>query len=123
MQHLDASPLVMLVRMTTPEPGRGRWLGFGVSHRIRGVARQVALGWLNLVRGSDVAIIYASIITVAAVVVSLVPDRIHDSLVLRSSTNLVWLGQRARGSPGVVRNDPSTLGIGSPWGSRSTSGG
>jgi len=56
--------------------------------QFRNAALRLGSAWLNAVRRSDVAIVYAGIVTIVAVILSLVPDRVHDSLVLSSSTNL-----------------------------------
>jgi hypothetical protein len=81
----------MLVRMTNHQAGREAPRKPRPAQRIQTMGRRSALNWLNVVRHSDVAIIYAGAVTIVAVALSLVPDQIHDSLVLRSSTNLVNL--------------------------------
>ncbi len=48
----------------------------------------------GLLRGRDVAVGYALVVLVLAVALAVQPDRVHDHLVLRSSTNLVNLRNR-----------------------------
>ena len=47
-----------------------------------------------LLRGHDLGVAYAMVLLVLAVVLTLQPDRVHDALVLRSSTNLANLRSR-----------------------------
>jgi hypothetical protein len=79
--------------MTHQQSGRRTAGAPHETHRIWNLGPRLGRAWLNAVRRSDVAIVYAGIVTIVAVVLTLVPDRIHDSLVLSSSTNLVNLRQ------------------------------
>jgi hypothetical protein len=47
-----------------------------------------------LVRRSDIALGYAAIVIVIAIVLAVVPDQTHDRLILQSSTNLANLRER-----------------------------
>ncbi|HSP36454.1 MAG TPA: rhomboid-like protein [Frankiaceae bacterium] len=58
-----------------------------ISSRATGVMRRA----VRLVAGSDVALIYGAIVVVVAVALQLLPDSVHDDVVLNSSTNLVNL--------------------------------
>ncbi|HSP37512.1 MAG TPA: rhomboid-like protein [Frankiaceae bacterium] len=54
-------------------------------------AAEVTRRAVRLVRGSDVALIYGAIVVLVAVALQLLPDSVHDDVVLNSSTNLVNL--------------------------------
>ncbi|WP_127131874.1 rhomboid-like protein [Georgenia sp. SYP-B2076] len=58
--------------------------------RLRRVGRTLP----GLLRGSDVAITYASVVTVVAVVLALAPAHVRDDVVQRCSTNLTNLRDR-----------------------------
>jgi hypothetical protein len=49
---------------------------------------------VRLVAGSDIAMIYGAIVVLVAVALQLLPDSVHDDVVLRNSTNLVNLRER-----------------------------
>src|SRR5947208_15422182 len=62
------------------------------------VTRARALGLLRdavrLVAASDLAVIYAAMVVVVAVTLQLLPDSVHQDVVLNCSTNLVNLRER-----------------------------
>jgi hypothetical protein len=49
---------------------------------------------IRLVSASDIAMIYGAIVVLVAVALQLLPDSVHDDVVLRASTNLVNLRER-----------------------------
>jgi hypothetical protein len=58
-----------------------------LGQRVRSLARDL----LRLVRSSDLAMIYAAIVVVVAVVLAIASDSTHDHVIAESSTNLVNL--------------------------------